>query len=221
MNWHSITLFQYQRIILALQEEDITDRNSKLIGIINNWTDYQVDSLTIEDYNKEKNKLEFLNKDIEGKPEKYINVNGNKYKCIYDIRKLNSARYIESKVFSQDFISNLHKLAASMVMPMKRTIFGWKVDKYDASRHEDYAQDMLEVPITSIYHSIVFFYHVYRNLMEVSKDYLIAQLMKANKSRLEAESEVVNLLKTLDGNIAPNLLPTTTISKLEKLMNSQ
>jgi len=221
MNWHSITLFQYQRIILALQEEDITDRNSKLIGIINNWTDYQVDSLTIEDYNKEKNKLEFLNKDIEGKPEKYIHVNGNKYKCIYDIRKLNSARYIESKVFSQDFISNLHKLAASMVMPMKRTIFGWKVDKYDASRHEDYAQDMLEVPITSIYHSIVFFYHVYRNLMEVSKDYLIAQLMKANKSRLEAESEVVNLLKTLDGSIAPNLLPTTTISKLAKLMNSQ
>lgn len=221
MNWHNITLFQYQRIIDALQVEDITERNSKLIGIVNNWTEYKVDSLSIEDYTNERKKLWFLNTDIEGKTEKYIYVNGHKYKCIYDIRKLNSARYIESKVFSQDFISNLHKLAASMVMPMKRTIFGWKVDKYDASRHEEYAQDMLEVPITHIYHSIVFFYHVYRNLMEVSKDYLIQQMMKVGKNHSEAESEVIDLLKTLDGNIAPKLLPITTISKLAKLMNSQ
>jgi hypothetical protein len=162
-----------------------------------------------------------LNKDIDGQPEKYIKVNGRKYQCVFDIRKLPSARYIESKVFSVELVTNLHRLAASMVIPMKKTIFGWKKDKYDASKHEEYAQDMLEAPIVQVYHSVVFFYQVYRNLMQVSKDYLIAQLMKANLSHLEAEKEVQSLLNTLYGNIAPNLLPTFKILKLAKDMNFQ
>ncbi len=32
-----------------------------------------------------------------------------------------------------------------MVMPMKKTLFGWKVIKYDASKHEQYSQDILKM----------------------------------------------------------------------------
>jgi hypothetical protein len=213
-------LFQYQQLVPALQEEDATEQNCKIIAILNNWTEHQVDSLTVEAYNKEKEKLKFLNEQIGGKPVKYIEVNGRRYRCIYDIRKLPAARYIESKVFSQDFVGNLHKLAASMVIPQRRYTFGWKDAKYDASRHDEYAQDMLSARFIDVYNSIVFFYQVYRNWMQVSKDYLIQQL--AEKMTMEeAKREVQNLLNIMDGNIAPNLLPTTKIAQLQKLMNYQ
>ena len=216
--WDKITLFQYQQLVPALAEEDATEQNCKIIAILNNWTEHQVDSLSIEAYNKEKEKLKFLNDKIEGKPVKYIQVNGRRYRCVYDIRKLPSARYIESKVFSQDFIPNLHKLAASMVIPQKKTIFGWRDIKYDASKHEDYAQDMLSARFIDVYHSIVFFYQVYRNWMEASKDFLIQQLAK-KMTMEEAKREVQDLFNIMDGNIVPKLLPTTKIAQLAKHTN--
>lgn len=219
MSWDKINVFQYQQLIPALGIDDPTDQNMRLIAILNGWTDNQVDSLSVEEYAKEKAKLGFLNDSIEGKPVKVIKVNGKRYKCVYDIRKLPSGRYIESKVFSQDLVGNLHKIAASMVIPMKKTIFGWKEGKYDASKHEQYAEDMLEARFIDVYHSIVFFYQVYRNWMEVTKDYLITKMMEVGKSHSEAKKEVQNLLNILDGNIVPNLLPTSTISAIMKDMN--
>jgi hypothetical protein len=218
--WSSINVFQYQQLFPVLKIKDVTEQNSRLIAIVNGWTENEVDSLSVQDYNNEKKKLSFLNDEIGGNPVKYIKVNGRRYKCVYDVRKLPSGRYIESKVFAADFVENLHKLAASMVLPMKKTIFGWRVTKYDASKHEEYATDMQSAKITDIYNSVVFFYHVYRNWMEVSKVYLMEVLMKTGKDWKQAEAEVQNLLNIMDGNIAPRMLPTTKILKLMKLMNS-
>ena len=133
-----------------------------------------------------------------------------------------SGRYIESKVFSRDFGNNLHKISASMVIPQKRNFIGiWIDDKWDASKHEVYANDLLEANFSEVYHSIIFFYHVYRNWMEVSKDYLIQKMIQAGMNHSEAKKEILNLLNILDGNIVPKLLPTMKISKLAKHMNSQ
>lgn len=219
MSWDKLNVFQYQQLIPALSIEDATDQNMRLIAILNGWTENQVDSLSVEEYAKEKSKLAFLNESIQGNPVKVIKVNGRRYKCVYDVRKLPSGRYIESKVFSQDLIPNLHKLAASMVIPMKKTLFGWRLDKYNAADHERYANDMLEANFIDVYHSIVFFYQVYRNWMEISKDFLIAKMVEVGKSHSEAEREVQNLLNILDGSIAPNLLPTSIISDITKVMN--
>jgi len=219
MSWDKINVFQYQQLVPALGIQDATDQNMRLIAILNGWTENEVDSLSVEEYANEKAKIGFLSESIEGKPVKYIKVNGKRYKCVYDVRKLPSGRYIESKVFSQDLVGNLHKLAASMVIPMKKTIFGWREDKYDASRHEEYSNDMLEARFVDVYHSIVFFYQVYRNWMEITKDYLIQKILEMGKSHSEAEKEVANLLNTLDGSIAPKLLPISTISDIMKHLN--
>jgi hypothetical protein len=219
MSWDKINVFQYQQLVPALGIEDATDQNMRLIAILNGWTENEVDSLSVEEYANEKAKIGFLSESIEGKPVKYIKVNGKRYKCVYDVRKLPSGRYIESKVFSQDLVGNLHKLAASMVIPMKKTIFGWREDKYDASKHEEYSTDMLEARFVDVYHSIVFFYQVYRNWMEITKGYLIAKIVEMGKSHSEAEKEVANLLNILDGSIAPKLLPTSTISDIMKHLN--
>jgi hypothetical protein len=199
--------------------EDTIQQDGRLISILYKITENEVDNLSLMTYLKYKDSLSFLSTEITGKPVRFIKVNKKRYRCVYDVRNMPSGRYIESKVFSKDFGNNLHKISASMVIPQKRNFFGfWRDDKWDASKHEEYANDLLEANFAQVYHSIVFFYQVYRNWMEVSKDYLIQKMVQAGMSNLEARKEVVNLLSILDGSIVPKLLPTKKISQLAKHM---
>jgi hypothetical protein len=106
-----------------------------------------------------------------------------------------------------------------MVIPQKKTWFGkWVDDKYDASKHEEYSQDMQEANFIHIYHSLVFFYQVYRNWIEVSRDYMIAEMTTAGMTTEQAEQVVQLLCESTGGIIPPNLLPNTKILELQKLL---
>ena len=224
MTWNELTVWQYQQIypIVTKPEKDWTnlDVESKLVGIIYNLTDTQVDSLSIQQFNNLRATLTFLDDKIEGKPVKYTEVNGKRYRFVYDIQQIKAARYIESKVFSTDLVSNLHKLAASMVVPQKKTWYGrWVDDEYNAAKHSQYADDLQASNFIHIYNSVVFFYQVYRNWIEVSRGYLVKEMMAKGLTTELAQGVVQTLCETLDGSIVPNLLPTTKISALIKAMN--
>ncbi len=223
MKWNNLTLWQYQQImpIITNPNKDWTelDKEVKLLSVITGLTEYQIDSLTIEDLKELRKDLAFLDEPIEGKPVDFIVINGRRYRMNYDIKNMPAARYIESKVFSKDTLANLHKIAASMVIPQKKTWFGkWVDDKYDASKHEQYSQDMQEANFIHIYHSLVFFYQVYRNWIEVSRDYMITEMKKAGMTTEQAEQVVQLLCESTGGIIPPNLLPNTKILELQKLL---
>ena len=219
MRWSDITVWQYQNIVKALSDKglDDIDKSFKLIALVYNMTDNQVDSLLQEDYKAKIKDLEFLNQLPEGKPVKIIKVNGKRYRPIYNITKMPFGRYVETKAFVGDIYANLHKLGATMVMPQKRTWYGrWVDDKYDAGMHEDYAEDILAANFTDVYFSLVFFYQVYRNWIEVTKDYLVTKIMMTGQTMEQSSQVVTNLCSILDGIIQPNLLPTTKILELRK-----
>ena len=219
MRWSDITVWQYQNIVKALSDKglDDIDKSFKLIALVYNMTDNQVDSLLQEDYKAKLKDLEFLNQLPEGKPVKIIKVNGKRYRPIYNITKMPFGRYVETKAFVGDIYANLHKLGATMVMPQKRTWYGrWVDDKYDAGMHEDYAEDILAANFTDVYFSLVFFYQVYRNWIEVTKDYLVTKMMMTGQTMEQSSQVVTNLCSILDGIIQPNLLPTTKILELRK-----
>lgn len=223
--WHKISVWQYQQIYKAYNTKDKNDTDldldTRLIAIVNNMTEMQVDSLPLSKYSELKKTISFLNEPISSKAVKYIPISKTKrYKINYDVSRMPFARYIESKVFSQELYENLHKLAATMVIPQERNKLGFWVNKpYDASRHQDYADDMLEARFIDIYNSLVFFYQVYRNWIEVSQGYLVAKMMEAKMTQEQATEVVRSLCNILDGSIAPNLLPTTKIAELAKRMN--
>jgi hypothetical protein len=222
--WDKINVWQYQQIYNVYNSKDkyLTEIevNSKLVSIVNDMTEAQVDSLTITQFNKLKKSILFLTQPIAGKPVKYISINKTKrYKINYDVSKMPFARYIESKVFSEDLYNNLHKLAATMVMPQKRILGIWFKQKYDASKHEQYSEDMLTARFIDVYHSLVFFYQVYRNWIEVSQDYMVSKMMQTGMTQEKAKEVVQDLCTTLDGNIPPNLLPNTKVAQLRKRMN--
>lgn len=219
--WQEITLWQYQQIIPIMTKPDKEwteiDVDYKLISILTGMTQYQIDSLPLEELKKERAKLKFLKEDITGKPVKYIEVNGRRYRVIYNVKDMPFARYIESKVFGKDVVSNLHKISASMVMPQKRNWLGrWVDDTYDASKHEQYSLDMQEAKFVDVYHTLVFFYQVYRNWIEVSQDYMVKEMMEKGMT-LEEAKEVVNLLcQSMDGTTPAILLPHKKILELRK-----
>ena len=198
MTWNDLTVWQYQQIypIVTKPEKDWTtlDVESKLVGILNNLTDTQVDSLSVSEFNKLRSTLSFLDDKIEGKPVKYTEVNGKRYRFVYDVQQMKAARYIETKVFSTELVSNLHKLAASMVMPQRKTWYGmWVDEKYDAAKHSEYADDLQASNFIHIYHSVVFFYQVYRNWIEVSQGYLVKEMMNQGMSMELAQKGVQTL----------------------------
>jgi len=221
MKWNNISVWQYQNIVktLANKEDDDIDKSYKLIGIVYNMTENQVDSLTQAEYKEKLKECDFLNTMPQGKPVKVIKVNGKRYRLIYDVTRMPFGRYIESKAFVGDIYGNLHKLGATMVMPQKRNWLGlWVDDKYDASKHEDYADDILQANFQDVYFSLVFFYQVYRNWIEVTRDYLVAKMMMTGQTQAQCSQAVADLCSILDGIIQPNLLPTTKILELRKFM---
>jgi leucyl-tRNA synthetase len=107
-----------------------------------------------------------------------------------------------------------------MVMPQRKNWYGkWVDDKYDASKHSIYAEDLQGAKFMHIYQSVVFFYQVYRNWIEVSQGYLIQEMIAKGMDTETALKVVQTLCETLDGNIVPNLLPTKKILQLTKLMS--
>ena len=220
MKWNNISVWQYQNIVKTLaNKEDEIEKSYKLIGIVYNMTENQVDSLTQAEYKAKLNELDFLNTMPEGKPIKVLKVNGKRYRFIYDVTRMPFGRYVESKAFVGDIYGNLHKLGATMVMPQKRNWLGlWVDDKYDASMHEDYAEDILQANFQDVYFSLVFFYQVFRNWIEVTRDYLVAKMMMTGQTKAQSSQVVTDLCSILDGIIQPNLLPITKISELSKSM---
>jgi hypothetical protein len=221
MKWNNISVWQYQNIVktLANKQDDEIEKSFKLIGIVYNMTENQVDSLTQAEYKAKLKECDFLNSMPEGKPVKVIKVNGKRYRLIYDVTRMPFGRYVESKAFVGDIYGNLHKLGATMVMPQKKNWLGlWVDDKYNAAKHEDYADDILQANFQDVYFSLVFFYQVFRNWIEVTRDYLVTKMMMTGQTEQQCSQVVADLCNILDGIIQPNLLPTTKISELRKFM---
>lgn len=205
MNWSNVTLWQYQQIenLLSKKGDDTElDLAVKTLAILTNRTEAQVDSLSIADLKEQLKGIDFVTKTKpEPKAKDYIKVGNKKYRCVYDIRQLPYARYIETKYFGTDITNNLHKIAASMVLPMKLTWRGWKVVKYDASKHEEYAQDLLAAPFESIYGSVVFFCQVFADSIMNLRGYFKEEMIKAGMTEQEAEKTVKDLCDSMAGFI--------------------
>ena len=160
MTWSDVTVFQWQQLNELYKEYDLDntkDISIKAVAIITNKTENEILKTPLSDTIKLISKIEFIKGEIPTKRVDYISTKNRRYRCNYNVKDMSAARYIESKHFVTDFTGNLHMIAASMIVPQKLTIFGWKDDKYDARKHEEYANDLLSASIVEVMGSVVFF----------------------------------------------------------------
>lgn len=219
MTWKDITVFQWQQLTdlrTKLDQLDEVDLTVKAAAIVTNKTEKQIQDMTLLESKQLSSKLTFLNTEIPIKRVDYIEANGNRYKVNYDVRRMDAARYIEAKHFASDFAGNIHRIAACMVTPMKRTMFGFEPLPFDATRHEDYANDLLTANIADVMGSTVFFYHVFKTWTKVFQDYLKQQMMKMGMTKFQSEVMYQALCDSLDGFTRLPLSLNTKGSPLKK-----
>jgi len=148
MNWKDVTVWQWQQIQnLLVKREGLTELDIavKSLEILTYQTEAQIDSLSIKELNEQLKKITFITESAPiPKPNDIIKIGKKRYRCVYDIRNIPYSRYLETKFFGDDIINNLHKIAASMVMPMKLTWRGWKV-KEELTKN---GMDKLEAEVT-------------------------------------------------------------------------
>ena len=218
-SWKDVNVSQWQDLTKLYTEEGNTnlDLIVKSLCILMNKTEHEVDSFSMSQINEYAKQISFTHEEVMPVAQRYIDVNGRRYRCIYDVRRMPAARYIETKVFTGMASVNeqLHKIAACMVVPQKRA-FGclWYVDDvYDASKHSEYAEDLLSASITDVLGSVIFFCNVYINSMWNLKTYLVMEALKNRKmTTMQAEEVVNNLCSGLDGIISPSWLVDTRAS---------
>lgn len=224
MTWSDVTVFQWQQLNELYKEYDLDntkDISIKAVAIITNKTENEILKTPLSDTIKLISKIEFIKGEIPTKRVDYISTKNRRYRCNYNVKDMSAARYIESKHFVTDFTGNLHMIAASMIVPQKLTIFGWKDDKYDARKHEEYANDLLSASIVEVMGSVVFFYLVFRTWIKVFRDYLKQEIVKMGMSEYQAEIVIQSLCESMDGFIKPNWLQTMRKFHSQNRLNFQ
>lgn len=205
MTWKDVTVWQWiqlQNVLLKKEEYTELDIAVKSLAILTNQTENQIDSLMIKDLQNQLEEIKFITNTLpEPKPVDYIRTPGRKYRCVYDVKNIPYARYLETKFFGTDVGLNIHKVGASMVVPMKRTWRGWKVASYDSTKHEEYANDLLEAPFEQVYGSIVFFCQVFSDSIKSLSGFFKTESMRAGMTEEEAEKMAQDLCDATDGFI--------------------
>lgn len=191
-----LTIDKFQRLqAIASIESDEIEKASRLVQVLLNKSEAEVESMPLRKFGKLCDKLKkafdlSIDAATMSKPKSIIVANGKVYHLNFDIKPpFNTGRYIEVLTFSKDDpIMNMHNILASICTPM---VWSWrklnyiKTD-YDGLKHEEYADDMKLADFKHGYFAMVFFYSLLTNSTAVTMDSLIAQmnLRKVNKKRV-------------------------------------
>lgn len=206
-----LTIKKFQELqAISTMEMPEFDKAQKLVECLTDKTTAEVEAMSMQKFEKLCKELkELFEVNVEklqnSKPKALIVANGKPYHLNFNIMQhpFNAGRYVEVATFANDTIGNLHNILASMATPLK---WSWRKMRYvklpyDATKHEEYAADMLQADFEHAYHASVFFYLVFISSIKNSKDYLVAEMtMKGVKEELAVEY-IETLLRVLGGCI--------------------
>ena len=179
-----LTIKKFQELqAISTMEMPEFDKAQKLVECLTDKTTAEVEAMSMQKFEKLCKELkELFEVNVEklqnSKPKALIVANGKPYHLNFNIMQhpFNAGRYVEVATFANDTIGNLHNILASMATPLK---WSWRKMRYvklpyDATKHEEYAADMLQADFEHAYHASVFFYLVFISSIKSSKDYLVA-----------------------------------------------
>jgi hypothetical protein len=204
LSWKNITVQQFQDVYKLSENKDLQemDRLEKIISVLFDKTERQIDEMSVEEFTKLANQCAFVLNDekIPGKPVRYIKVNSRRYRIEYNPKRLltnmHHRQYVECMHFSEKMVENMQYIMASLVQPVK---FGFIKLKNTAKRHELIAEDMLKARFIDVYHTGVFFCKLYVNSMQAIRDYLKADMMNRKMTREQVSMMETALQAATDG----------------------
>lgn len=212
-NWNTITIEDYQLIYGIINDTNMNDfeKEVKLISIVNEIQDSEIDRMSLDDFKKLKSSLDFLhNGKIEGKLQQYLTINKTKYKMSLDAFKLSYGQYVDLTTFisgDNAMVENLHLIMASLSLPTRKTWLGKEVVlDYGSKPHNEISNEMLKCNFADCYHTSVFFLKLINDLIKAIGIYSVRKLIKDKKVTKEKLREILKPLKNdMGGYTMPNL----------------
>jgi hypothetical protein len=176
MNWHDLTVKQYQSVASVVTDKEMNDleKETELVAILSGLSREDLNAIPWEEYLSLRKKFSFVhNTEITGgRPVLRFEINGRSYSVQHDFAKIAVARYVEVKHFAaENFIKNLHLLIASVVKP--------DFEEYDVKKHQEYANDFLSAKFIDVHATAVFFYQLFENLIADIPDFIANQMRAA------------------------------------------
>lgn len=200
-----LTIEKFQQLYsVATSNMDEVDKAISFVQVFTGKSVHDIEKLNVKKFNKlclkVKNVFEdAMNKANNSKPSNYLWIGRKLFYINYNISELSANKYVETSVYGQELVTNLHKLMASMVYEVKLTWRGLKIMPYNATKHEKISELMLKADFKTCYNMAVFFYLLFRNSLLSMKDYLVAE----SKNRELVETALTGFTEIMDGFTMP------------------
>ena len=209
-----LTIQRFQQLNnIAQSDLDDVDKAIEFVRIFTGKTPEEVDKMNVKKFNRLckkvldifENSMQKVNDD---KPSNWLWVGTKLFYINYDIAELSANKYVETAIFSQNLIDNLHKVMATMVYETEWTWKGIKVKPYDSSKHAKISDLMLKADFKHCYHVAVFFYQLLRNSILSLKPFMEAEA----KNPQAVEKALTDFTEIMDGLPMPKWCQNLKIS---------
>jgi hypothetical protein len=196
MTWKNVTVGQYQQLAeIGKMGLDDIEATQETISVLFGLTINEVRKLKAIKIAKYVEQLDFLKTEIIPRRRTILYCKGYFYGVDYSFTDFPTSKYIESKYFMQDYVSNIHKLLAVYTHQLK---YGIIKKKPKVSDFELDAERLKGANIEEAMGVLLFFYPVYENLMKIMQPY--SELMKqTEKVNQLIEKGLTLLLHSTDG----------------------
>jgi hypothetical protein len=181
MKWSDVTVGQYQQLAeIGKMGLDDIEATQETISVLFGLTINEVRKLKAVKIAKYVEQLDFLKSEIVPRRRTILYCKGYFYGVDYSFTDFPTSKYIESKYFMQDYVSNLHNLLAVYTHELK---YGIIKKKPKVSDFEKDAERLKAANIEEAMGVLLFFYPVYENLMKIMQPYseLTKQTEKVNQ----------------------------------------
>jgi hypothetical protein len=181
MTWKDVTVGQYQQLAeIGKMGLDDIEATQETISVLFGLTINEVRKLKAIQIAKYVEQMDFLKTEIIPRRRTILYCKGYFAGVDYTFTDFQTSKYIESKYFMQDFVSNIHNLLAVYTHELK---YGLIKKKAKVSDFEKNAERLKAANIEEAMGVLVFFYPTFDNLMKIIRPYseLMKQTEKVNQ----------------------------------------
>lgn len=180
--WENITVGMFQQltdIITGQNFDDEMERSIKLLSCLEGMPIDYYESMTLNKLVDHCKRIKFLHtEDVPLiPPPKEININGYRFKVMYDFGEITGGQFIDvmtSAKDQNDHIINLDKTLSAICIPY----IGKKLGKYGALDYHKVCSLMTQLPILQANAIAVFFYRVWKAFLNSIPDCLERKIMR-------------------------------------------
>jgi hypothetical protein len=184
---HELTIDEHYTYLTLINDEENVDTIEllKLFGFKN------VDDMDIAEYKKAMDyivKQKNLMNPKKGVKKVYV-INGRKYSAELNLTQLKAGQFIDFQMYINDF--KIEEILSVFLIPMKKTLFGWKKNEYNKG------YDILNVQQELLKHFNIgdanelsaFFLTQSTSLLRVTRDYLAKKKLMARWKMLQKKQK--------------------------------